>query len=209
MNQRAQRYQTACSQERQQHWSDFALGQLTISRSWTRRNTVNMANDRLFIVQQINNKQFIVNLEGRTCTCGHYQENGIPCGHALSSIHHIGQSANAYISDAFSITTLRNTYQSNFNPIVLANLDSFTLNPQPVPHPCLSPSKLRAKFGRPKVNRATRSSYRSRIAHARTDMAPISEADHPRPVGQQTCQNCGLPGHNRRTCQHPRLELLL
>ena len=209
MNQRAQRYQTARMQEEQQNWTDFALGQLTISRSWTRRNTVNMANDRLFIVQQINNKQFVVNLEARTCTCGHYQENGIPCGHALSSIHHLGQSANTYISDAFAITTLRNTYQSNFNPIVLADLDSFTLNPQPVPPPCLSPSKLRAKFGRPKIARATRPSYRTRIAHARTDMAPIPEAEHPRPVGQQTCQNCGLPGHNRRTCQHPRLELLL
>ena len=90
MNQRAQRYQTASTKEQQQHWSDFALSQLTISRSWSRRNTVNMAHDQLFIVEQINNKEFIVNLEARTCTCGHYQENGIPCGHALSSIHHIG-----------------------------------------------------------------------------------------------------------------------
>ncbi|RPA94870.1 hypothetical protein L873DRAFT_1637837, partial [Choiromyces venosus 120613-1] len=63
-----------------------------------------------------------VNLEARTYTCGHYQENGIPCRHVLSSIHHIGHLANTYISDAFSITTLKNTYQSNFNPIILANI---------------------------------------------------------------------------------------
>ena len=118
-----------------------------------------MANGRLFIVQQINNKQFIVNLEARTCTCSHYQETGISCGHALSSIYHLSQSANSYISDAFAITTLRNTYQSNFSSIVLADLDSFTLNPQPVPPPCLSPSKLHAKFGRLKIARATRPSY--------------------------------------------------
>lgn len=100
-----------------------------------------MAHDRLFIVQQINNKEFIVNLEARTCTCRHYLENGVPCGHALSSIHHIGHSANIYILDAFSIATLKNTYRSNFNPIILADLDSFVLNPQPIPPPCLSPSK--------------------------------------------------------------------
>lgn len=40
MNQRALRYQTALTKEQQQHWSDFPHGQLTISRSWTRRNTV-------------------------------------------------------------------------------------------------------------------------------------------------------------------------
>jgi len=138
-----------------------------------------MANYRLFFVQQINNKQLIVNLEAQTCTCGNYQENDIPCGHALRSFHHIGQSANDYISDAFSITTLRNTYPSNFNPIVLVNLDSFILNPQPVPPPCSSPSELQIKLGQPKVNRATRPSYWSRIAHVPTNMASMPEADHP------------------------------
>ena len=151
MDQQAQRYRTASTKEQQQHWSDFALGQLTISRSWTRRNTVNMAHDQLFIIQQTNNKKFIVNLEARTCTCGHYQENSIPFGYALSAIHHIGHSANTYISDTFSITTLKNTYQSNFNAIILADLDSLVLNPQPIPPPCLSPSKIRARFGQPKV----------------------------------------------------------
>jgi len=107
MIQRAQRYQTACTKEQQQNWSDFALGQLTISRAWTRRNTVNMASNTLFMVQQINNKKFIVNLEAHTCPCSHYQENNIPCGHALSSIRHMCQSAPTYISDFFSIATLK------------------------------------------------------------------------------------------------------
>jgi len=101
-----------------------------------------MASNTLFMVQQMNNKQFIVNLEAYTCTCGHYQENNIPCGHALSSIHHIGQLAHTYISDFFSIATLKNTYRSNFNPVILANLNGFTQNPQPAPALCLSPTKL-------------------------------------------------------------------
>jgi len=63
MNQQAEQYQTAWLKDHQQNWSDFALGQLTISRAWTRRNTVNMVNNTLFIVQQINNKEFIVNLQ--------------------------------------------------------------------------------------------------------------------------------------------------
>jgi len=207
MNQRAERYQTACLKDHQQNWSDFALGQLTISRAWTRRNTVNMANDTSFIVQQINNKQFIVNLQTRTCTCGPYQENGIPCGHALSSIHHLGHLANTYISDSFSILTLKHTYSSNFNPIILADIDSLNLNPQPVPPPCLSPTKLRPKFGRPKLARATRPSYRTRIAQARTEIALQDAAE--RPPGKQACQNSGQPGHNRRMCQALRLEQIL
>ena len=166
-----------------------------------------MAHDRLLIVQQINNQEFIVNLEARTCTCRHYQDNGIPCRHALSSIHHIGHSANTYISDAFSITTLKNTHRSNFNPIILADLDSFVLNPQPIPPPCLSPPKIRARFGQSKIAHAIRPSYQTRIARARTDMALIDGAALP--AGKQTCQNCGQPGHNRRTCQNPRLELLI
>jgi len=166
-----------------------------------------MASNTLFMVQQINNKQFIVNLQAHTCTCGHYQENNIPCGHVLSSIHHMGQSAHTYISDFFSIATLKNTYQSNFNPVILANLDSFTQNPQPAPAPCLSPTKLRAKAGQPKIVRATHQSFRARIVRARTQIALIDSAEMP--VGTQKCQNCGEPGHNRRTCQSPRLELLL
>ena len=166
-----------------------------------------MANNSLFMVQQIYNKQFIVILEAHTCTCGHYQENHIPCGHALSSIHHIGQSAHTYISDFFSITTLKNTYWSNFNPVILANLDSFTHNPQPQPSPFLSSTKLWAKAAQAKIVRATRESFRARIVCASTQIALIEGAEIP--AGIQKCQNCGEPGHNRRTCQSPRLELFL
>ena len=37
-------------------------------------------------VTQPNGTVKIVNLETATCSCGNYQENGIPCGHALTCI---------------------------------------------------------------------------------------------------------------------------
>lgn len=50
-------------------------------------NTIQISSRTSGIVTQSNHKSFITDLWFRTCTCGYFQENGIPCGHAFTLIY--------------------------------------------------------------------------------------------------------------------------
>ena len=38
------------------------------------------------LVRQVNDNIYTVNLDNRTCSCTLFQENGIPCGYAITTI---------------------------------------------------------------------------------------------------------------------------
>jgi hypothetical protein len=57
-------------------------------------------------VVQANNHVFLVNLATRTCTCGHFEENSIPCRHAFSLIRQLpNRSPRDYVPLFFTVTT--------------------------------------------------------------------------------------------------------
>ena len=57
--------------------------QLLNERKWAQANLVQVSSSTSGIVRQANGHTFIVDLITRTCTCGHFQENYIPCGHVF------------------------------------------------------------------------------------------------------------------------------
>lgn len=101
-----------------------------------------MASRTLREVTQANDRVYIVNLTDRICDCGHFQENGIPCGHAFTYIYALNHSPRDYVSHHFSVQTWRNTYLTNLQPVAIENL--------PVSDACQPPSLRRIQGIPPK-----------------------------------------------------------
>ena len=205
METRYQRYSEACQQEGDQTHTDFAFKQLVISREWSRHNTVRYATRELGEVTQANDRVYIVDLARKRCTCGHFQENDIPCGHAFSFILALGESPKSYLPVTFQISTWKATYERNITPITLDDIPAFIHeNPQLPVEPCFPPTKLRAPHGRPKRKRMTRGEQHRRTIRAQATLN-ITEPPPESGQGSQQCRKCGNWGHNRKTC-HQEME---
>ena len=86
MGQRFDRYQSASSPGERVDYTKFCTTALGESRIWAWQNVAQMADLIDGHVTQPNGTVKIVNLETATCSCGNYQENGIPYRHALTCI---------------------------------------------------------------------------------------------------------------------------
>jgi len=86
MGPRFDRYQSASSPGEGVVYTKFCTKTLGESRIWARQNIAQMADLMHGRVTQPNGIVKMVNLESATCSCGNYQENGVPCGHGLSCI---------------------------------------------------------------------------------------------------------------------------
>ena len=103
-------------------FTDFCNQKLSLAKRWASANLVYMSTTSAAVVTQTNGKQFAVELNLRHCECGHFSENGIPCGHALSVIQQLQRSPHAYIPSHFLISTWKQTYTRNLSPISLNSL---------------------------------------------------------------------------------------
>lgn len=139
----------------------FAYQQLLNSQQWALSNTVIMTSMTAGKITQRNHKTFIVDLILRTCSCGHFQSNGIPCGHVFSFIStlqiHRPTHSNPrdYVPYYFSLLAWKNTYTHNITAISLPKFE-------PVAE-IVAPKEKKAR-GRPKVNRYTIGSKRKQAA---------------------------------------------
>ncbi|RPA90339.1 hypothetical protein L873DRAFT_1649501, partial [Choiromyces venosus 120613-1] len=51
------------------------------------------------------------------CSWGWYQENGVPCGHALACIYYFEKDPSNYMPKNLSIDTFQATYENNIQQI--------------------------------------------------------------------------------------------
>ena len=73
-------------------------------------------------------ESFIVNLETKQCTCMKFQEDELPCRHAVTIISEKRMEITNYCSPYYLNKTLKHTYTPIINPICTA--DSFGLPEQ-------------------------------------------------------------------------------
>ena len=120
----------------------------------------------------------IIDLVNRTCTCGDFQERGIPCRHAQELCKKQKLMVEDYISDIYKIERYRDTYQYHIPPLRLIHL-SHDLS-------CKEPLK-RTSTGRPRLARVRKSSPSKKTYH---------------------CSICGEADHSKRRCARtaPRTE---
>lgn len=199
MNQRFMRYQQASKEK--SLITEFAYQILLTSQSWAHANTVEISSLTSGIITQSNKKTYLIDMLLRTCTCGHFSANGIPCGHAFSFIQKIYPSSRTalstitpqdYVPYFFTVLAWRETYQCNLSPICI-NALSHTAELLPPPD--------KTPRGRPKVKRFTTTYRKTAVAQAKLAGAG-SEVPPEKGVGSQACRQCGKYGHNRLTCTY-------
>jgi hypothetical protein len=128
------------------------------------------------IVQVIddNGKDWIVDLERRTCTCLMFQEHGGRCSHAIMAARARRLDPYILFSDAFTLSTYRYTYQASIHPVTVRDLE---------PGPGCLPPLISKRRGHPKTTRIRKQK---------------------RPHKKKTkCSNLWYrqEGHNKRSCR--------
>ncbi|XP_062100383.1 uncharacterized protein LOC133806279 [Humulus lupulus] len=120
---------------------------------------------------------FLVNLMEKTCECKRFQQDEIPCAHAIAVFAKTRLKTYDYVADYDKTTTMKATYESTVHP--LPNESEWTL-PETL-NKIFLPPKSRKPPGRPRRKR-----IRSRGE----------------PKVQIKCGRCAQPGHNRKTCRN-------
>ena len=125
------------------------------------------------LVRQLNDNVYIVDLEVKTCSYLIFQENGIPCGHIITTIFVIpGYSLTSYIPKELSINTWKKIYISNFPLIDVSDLSKAYFTDS---HPPLT----QVPRGRPKKERLRKGKTRGpkREAAAQAMAEPARDRD--------------------------------
>jgi len=140
-------------------------------------------------------RNYVVNLQEKTCTCTIWQSTGFPCGHAVSIILDQKQDPQRYVAPFFTIEWYKKTYEQPLFPLDFTNVNGDTLHPLPnavsedegserePDEPDVLPPSTRRPPGRPKKRRIR------------------GQLDEVREKRVFKCKRCGGAGHSRRTCQ--------
>jgi hypothetical protein len=135
------------------------------------------------------------------CSCTIFQENGIPCGHGISTISaQPGRDLHPYMPEILIIiSTWKKTYSSNFPLIDISEL-------QPLPLSECHPPLTRVPRGRPKRERFRKGETRAPRgeAAAATMVEPAGDGDDEVWVPYH-CSTCGKRGHYSSTCRRPHI----
>ena len=100
----------------------FLEGKLMEQRLWACSNTMMPSSPTQAHVQQPNNRVMLVDLEAGTCSCRRYQENGIPCGHAMTFIFATGQDLLVYLPPVLSAEVWQQSYATPMPPVDISEL---------------------------------------------------------------------------------------
>lgn len=149
-------------------------------------------------MRQLNDNIYAVDLEAKTCSCLVFQENGIPCGHTITTIFAIpGRDLTPYMPKELSINTWQKTYSSNFPLIDVSDLSK-------APFTDCHPPLTRVPRGRPKKERFRKDKIRGPRGEAAAQaMAEPAEDDDDEVWSPYHCSTCRGRGHFSTTCRRP------
>ena len=182
-------------------WSKYALkiyGQ-NLQKSLTHQiNTFNNLNGIYQVITTYNihssgggHHSHEVNVMGRTCHCGKWQNRKIPCSHAIKALQHSGKDAITYIDPCYSLENANRTYLHAFVVPKSESLWRDVDGPKWVPDLNL----LQAK-GRPVASR-----IQNEMDGVWRELGSRRPDSDLREIHQkQSCGLCHQHGHNCRRC---------
>ena len=106
-----------------------------------------MAREASEWIYQVNtkfNKQFVVDLKNRTCSCRRWMLTGIPCHHAIAAIEMTNENVDSFVDKCYSKETFQKVYEPIIYPVLGPQLWPKT------PSPDVVPPELTRLPGRPK-----------------------------------------------------------
>jgi hypothetical protein len=144
---RFKRLELAVGAHKAEKWIPWARGKLQEHRILAGTNTAVMRTDMQALVSQVNNNIYTVDLETKEYSYTVFQENNIPCKHAITTIFaRPGRDLVPFIPDILSVATWKLTYNNNFLLVDMSELQLFLLF-------ICYPSLTRVPRGRPKKER--------------------------------------------------------
>jgi hypothetical protein len=124
-------------------------------------------------------KRYAVDISKKECSCGFYQEELIPCSHAIKFLTSIGRDPKNYCSGIHTVEYLRQMYAEGDDPVHATVINDLCINP-------LAPPVVETLRGRKKKNRIESQSIAApKVRKTRTVICPL----------------CNTQGHTRRTCR--------
>ena len=173
----------------------YSAKKLEVSINFSNHRLIRYADPLHASVLSMSGKWYVVDLEARTCTCGHFQYDDIPCGHAVAVIQtyrnpdgaQARRSARDFVAFNLTLAAFRATYDGPAMPPV----EIATLAPQEN-EPCHAPLFKKAR-GRPQTARLTAGEQRARLAAYNGALENI-------PDRVQRCSRCREEGHNVTRC---------
>ncbi|XP_009588586.2 uncharacterized protein [Nicotiana tomentosiformis] len=126
-------------------------------------------------------KRFIVCLQNKRCSYGQFQLDELPCAHTLAALRHKNESYENYYSPYYTRESLLHTYEIPVDPLP----DESKWNvPQHIAEEVVMPPTGKRQPRRPQKQR-----YKS-CDELNAKKYKVS------------CGNCGLEGHNKRSCKN-------
>ena len=136
-------------------------------------------------------REYLVNLETRSCSCRLWQSYGYPCGHALSIILSLKENPQAYAEKFYTLEFYRKVYQhaiihpltlDHSQPLLYQEPEENEESDDDDENVVLPPSTKRPP-GRPPKRRKP------------SQIRPVQCVIH--------CSHCGGAGHNKKRCTEP------
>jgi SWIM zinc finger len=144
-----------------------------------------------------------VNTATAYCGCSRYQQNGVPCSHAMAFIFSRHESLETYLPASMSISTWAAQYELALPPVDISGLKPAYNNPDDdadVVGIC-NPPHTRILRGRPRKKRLDKANFRALRGVGAQDMLEADlDALERRSVH---CSTCGEPRHYATTCRIP------
>jgi hypothetical protein len=145
------------------------------------------SNQMQFEVDSAHESRRVVDLQGRTCGCGRWQLNGIPCPHAVCAIYLNKGKPETYVSHWYMMDTYRKSYASGICP--MPGPDEWPVDEGVKP---IEPPQPRKQRWRPKKQR------KIGVNEQPDESIKVSRKGY-----DVWCGNCGEKGHNARSCREP------
>lgn len=135
-------------------------------------------------VESAGGSKHVVDLEARTCACRRWDLSGIPCKHAVAAINFMRKKPEDFIDNCY----LKKTYMAIYSNIIkpINGMDLWLRSDEPT----IFPPQYTRQPGRPKTKRIKDASEKADNAGPKLGKVQRS----------LKCSNCGVLGHNVKTC---------
>ncbi|XP_050204978.1 uncharacterized protein LOC126655018 [Mercurialis annua] len=140
--------------------------------------------------------QYEVDTKERTCACRRWELMGLPCFHVVAAIKHNNGNHENYISGCYRVSTYIKIYSHILNPI-----NGKELWPKSDQSQIISPKPVNNRRGRKTMMRRKEADEVVNGSQKGLKQGIITDGRITRKGMKVTCSECGLVGHNKRSCK--------